>query len=157
MKKIIVFLLVMIMLVTSSACLDNTSNKESQGTLLVEGQTISCNATVYPEYAIVSLCDVISALGFELSWSSADSASFYCNNVKYEICISEKTLKMTGDDSNYLICAPGNKHFFCDVVDGVLMVDDNTVNALFDTFIEYPINISIDRDNNSVVITVLCC
>ena len=153
MKKMIVFIIVAVMLFTVVACGDNATNGSSQGVLIVDGQTIKSNTTIYPEYATVSLCDVVSALGFELSWNGTDSASFYCNGIKYEICISQKTLIREGEDVNYLLCAPGNAHYICNVVEDVLIVDNNTLYCLFSTFINYPINVTVDHENNSLIIT----
>lgn len=153
MKKIIILVLATMMLCTFVSCYDSATNDAKQGTLIVDGQTIPSHTTLYPEYATVSLCDVISALGFELSWTDTDRVSFCCNNIKYEICISEKTLVKEGKSDNYLICAPGNGHYVCDIYEGTLIIDDNTLHALFNTFINYPINIAIDQENQHVIIT----
>ena len=147
--KIIAFILVAIMLFTLVGC----SDSGEQGTLTVGEKAISRHTTVYDEYATVSLCDVISALGFELAWESEDKASFYCDDVKYELCVSQKKLIREGKDDNYLICSPDNENFVCDVIDGVLIVDDITLKALFCTFMNYPINVFVDSENNSVIIS----
>ncbi len=108
-------------------------------------------AQIYRNYAVLPLCDVIKALGFEVT-ENGDNASFYCNNIKYIISITEKTLTKAGDDENYLICPPGSKHFVCELSNGDLMLDDGTVHALFYTFLDYPIEIIIDRTNNRVAV-----
>ena len=42
--------------------------------------------------------------------------------------------------------------FVCEVRNGTLMVDDNTVQCLFQTFLDYPVRISIDYDENVIII-----
>jgi hypothetical protein len=58
-----------------------------------------------------------------------------------------------GEGDNYLKCSPDNKNYVCEVADKVLIVDDVTLKALFCTFMGYPINISVDSENKSVIIT----
>jgi hypothetical protein len=153
MKKLILIILVAMMMVTAVACDNSELNIGKQGRLVVNGETFQSHTTVYPEYATVSLCDVVSALGFELSWNGTDNASFICNSIKYEICISQKTLVIEGENNNYLLCAPGNPHYVCDVVEDELIIDDNTLYCLFSTYINYPVDIAVDQENNYVVIS----
>ena len=127
-------------------CTDNDPPSEiPEDAVIIEG------AEIYRKYAVLPLCDVIEALGFELT-HNGDRASFYCNNFEYVISITARTLTKAGDDENYLICPPGNKHFVCELSNGDLMVDDGTVHALFFTFLEYPIEIIIDKTSNRVAI-----
>ncbi len=154
MKKIMFLILAAMLLCTFVSCENNTSDKGKQGALVVEGQTIAKHTTIYPEYATLPLCDVISALGFDLSPDGKDRAYFLCNDVKYEICISEKTLTREGSNENYLICAPGSSHYVCDIANGDLVVDSNTLHSLFYTFLNYPIDITIDGKNSCVTVKV---
>ena len=117
-----------------------------------EDKVILDDVSLYDAYAVLPLCDVITGLGFRLIWDDTDHATFSCNEIEYEISLSEKSLTKAGDNVNYLICAPGNKHFVCEVMDGALVVDDNTLVCLFNSFMHYPINVSIDRANNCVVV-----
>lgn len=155
MKKATIFVLVTMMCFTLAACrkdpASDATGEGRQGTLVVDGQPVSGSVTVYSEYVTLSLCDVLSALGFEMSWNGTDLATFSCDGVKYEICVSEKTLVREGEDDNYLICAPGNTHYVCEVVEGELTVDDGTLHSLFCTFIDVPIQIFIDRESNCVM------
>ena len=153
MKKAMIMVLAAMLLCTIVSCKNNAPDKGKQGTLVVEGQSIATHATIYADYATLPLCDVISALGFDLSSDGTDRMSFFCNNVKYEIFISEKTLTKEGSDENYLICAPGNRHYVCDIADGDLVIDDNTLHNLFYTFLDYPIEITIDEKNNCVTVS----
>ncbi len=110
------------------------------------------NAITYENYAALPLLDLIEILGLEITYSSEDRATFVCGETEYEILIDDKVLTKVGDNYNYLIPAPGNSNFVCDIIDGELMVDDNTVKCLFNTFLEYPIRLSVDYETNSVVI-----
>jgi hypothetical protein len=110
------------------------------------------NAEIYDDYAVLPLCETLTSLGFNLTWLDNDHATFVCNEVEYKISISEKTLTKSNGDENYLICAPGNAHFVCEVRNGTLMVDDNTVQCLFQAFLDYPVRISIDYDENVIII-----
>ena len=146
MKKAFLLFIVAICLLGFIGCVDKKLPSE-----IPEDAVIIDSAEIYRKYAVLPLCDVIEALGFELT-HNGDSASFYFNNIEYVISITEKTLPKAGDDENYLICPPGSKHFVCEISNGDLMVDDGTVHALFFTFLEYPIEIIIDRANNRVAI-----
>ena len=146
MKKAFLLFIVAICLLGFIGCVDKKLPSE-----IPEGAVIIDSAEIYRKYAVLPLCDVIEALGFELT-HNGDSASFYFNNIEYVISITEKTLTKAGDDENYLICPPGNKHFVCELSNGDLMVDDGTVHALFFTFLEYPIEIIIDKTSNRVAI-----
>ncbi len=117
-----------------------------------ENSIVLYNVQLYDGYAVLPLCDVIKALGFQLTWIGTTWATFRCNGIDYEISIPRKTLTESGKSDNYLICAPENTHFICTVTDGVLMVDDNTVSCLFQTFLNYPIRLLLDYDRNCVVI-----
>ncbi len=154
MKKIIIFLLVTMMVLSFVSCRDNATTKGKQGTLIVDGRTVPSHTTVYPEYATVSLCDVISALGFELSWDGTDRASFVCNRVTYEICISEKTLVSEGSSNNYLVCAPGHRYYVCNIYEGDLIIDDVTLRTLFQSFIKYPVDVTIEQETLCVILSV---
>ena len=146
MKKTLIIFLAVICLVAIIGCAGKDTPLEiPKDAIIIDG------AEIYRKYAVLPLCDVIEALGFELT-HNGDSASFYFNNIKYVISITEKTLTKARNDDNYLICPPGNKHFVCELSNGDLMVDDDTVHALFFTFLEYPIEIIIDRANNRVAI-----
>lgn len=146
MKKVFFLFLVAICLLGFIGCADKNPPSE-----IPEDAVIIDGAEIYRKYAVLPLCDVIKALGFELT-HNGDSTSFYCDNIEYVISITEKTLTKTGDDENYLICPPGNKHFVCELSNGDLMVDDGTVHALFSTFLEYPIEIIIDKTSNRIAI-----
>ncbi len=152
MKKMIVLILAAGVLLTFVSCSISESNGE-KGMLIVEGTTITSNTIVYYEYAAVSVCDVLSALGFVLTWDNESVVSFYCNDEKYIISIPEKTLVRDGENCNYLLPAPGSQNYICDVVDGELIVDNNTLLSLFNVFIKYPVYIEFDSENASVIIT----
>ena len=146
MKKAFLLFIVAICLLGFIGCVDKKLPSE-----IPEDAVIIDSAEIYRKYAVLPLCDVIEALGFELT-HNGDSASFYFNNIEYVISITEKTLTKAGDDENYLICPPGSKHFVCEISNGDLMVDGDTVHALFFTFLEYPIEIIIDKTSNRVAI-----
>ncbi|MBE6531049.1 MAG: hypothetical protein E7679_03015 [Ruminococcaceae bacterium] len=136
---------------------DNTSHTDNSttNTSYTEGSTdnvIISSAEIYDNYAVLPLCDTITALGFQLTWTDEDRATFVCSEIEYEISISGKALTKAGDDENYLIISPGSDHFVCEISNRELLVDDNTLECLFDTFLEYPINISIDHSDNRVTI-----
>ena len=146
MKKVFFLFLATICLVAIIGCVGKDTPLEiPKDAIIIDG------AKIYRKYAVLPLCDVIEALGFELT-HNGDSASFYFNNIEYVISITEKTFTKAGDDENYLICPPGSKHFVCEISNGDLMVDDDTVHALFYTFLDYPIEIIIDRANNRIAI-----
>ncbi len=159
MKKAMILALAAAMVFTLIACRNSSSSdathKGTSGSLVVDGKVTSTHVTVYPEYATLPLCDVISALGFELSRDGTDRASFLCNDVKYEICISEKTLTREGSNENHLICAPGNTYYVCCVTDGDLVIDSNTLHSLLRMFLNYPIDITVDGEKNRVTIKPL--
>ena len=146
MKKVFFLFLAVICLVAIIGCAGKDTPLEiPKDAVIIDG------AEIYRKYAVLPLCDVIENLGFELT-HNGNSASFICNDIEYVILITEKVLTKTGDDENYLICPPGNKHFVCELSNGDLMVDDGTVHALFFTFLEYPIEIIIDKTSNLVAI-----
>ncbi len=151
MKKLVslIILLLIIILPSCTAEKQDDSSKKEQNPA---NTVIVHNAEIFDDYAVLPLCEVLDSLGFCLEWNGNDRATFVCNEIEYEILISDRTLTKIGDDDNYLICAPGNDHFVCDVSNGDLMVDDNTVGCLFRTFLKYPARISIDRNNNCVMI-----
>ncbi len=146
MKKVFFLFLAVICLVAIIGCSDNNAPSE-----IPEDAVIIDGVEIFRKYAVLPLCDVIEALGFELT-HNGNSSSFICNDIEYVISITEKTLTKAGDDENYLICPPGSKHFVCELSNGDLMVDDGTVHALFYTFLDYPIEIIIDRANNRVAV-----
>lgn len=152
MKKMMIFVLAALLLCPFVSCKSNASDQGTQGALVVGGQTVSTHAIIYAGYATLPLCDVISALGFDLSPDGTDRMSFRCNNVKYEICLSEKTLTKEGLDENYLIPAPGGGHYVCDVSDGDLVLDSGTLHSLFRTFLNYPIEITVDEEHDRVIV-----
>ncbi len=146
MKKVFFLFLAVICLVAIIGCVGkDTSTEIPEDAVIIDG------AEIYRKYAVLPLCDVIEALGFELTWIG-DSVSFYCNSTEYNISISEKVLTKAGDDENYLICPPGNKHYVCESSDGELIVDTDTVHALFTSFLDYPIEIIIDNVNGRVAV-----
>ena len=129
MKKPLIIFLAVICLVAIIGCAGKDTPLEiPKDAIIIDG------AKIYRKYAVLPLCDVIEALGFELT-HNGDSASFYFNNIEYVISITEKTFTKAGDDENYLICPPGSKHFVCEISNGDLMVDDDTVHALFTLFL----------------------
>jgi hypothetical protein len=157
MKRIFLLIIALILSFSMYSCELNTENISSTEDSDVDISNPSDivtihNAEIYADYAVLPLCDAITALGFQLTWNNDDLATFVCNDISYEISISNKTLTEAGDDENYLICAPGNAHFVCEVRNGTLMVDDNTVQCLFQTFLDYPVRISIDYDENVIII-----
>ena len=146
MKQLFILFLATICLFGFIGCANkNHSTEIPEEAVFIDG------AEIYRKYAVLPLCDVIKALGFELT-HNGDSTSFYCNNIEYVRSITEKTFTKAGDDENYLICPPGTNIFVCELSNGDLMVDDNTVHALFYTFLDYPIEIIIDRANNRVAV-----
>ena len=150
MKKTISLLLLLILVFSMYSCAP-AKNDES-ATADPADLVIVSNAEIYAKYAVLPLCDTITSLGFQLTWLDNDHATFVCNKTEYKLSISEKTLTKSGDSENYLICAPGNTHFVCEVKNGALMVDDNTVQVLFQSCLDYPIRISIDHKENAVII-----
>ena len=157
MKRIFLLLIILILIASMCSCGSNTENISSTEDSDIDTADPSNivtihNAEIYDDYAVLPLCDTITALGFQLTWNNDDLATFICNDIKYVISISNKTLTKEGNDENYLICAPGNNHFVCEVRSETLMVDDNTVQCLFQTFLDYPIRISIDYNDNVVII-----
>lgn len=162
-KKMICLLLAALCMTTFAGCIsatdpnnDSLSDPSTQSTSEVsdgdEDKVILDHADIYEEYAVLPLCDVLSGLGFQLTWDDTDHAIFSCNEIEYEISVSEKTLTKVGDGNNYLICPPGNTHFVCEVVNGVLVVDDNTLVCLFNSFMHCPVSVSIDRANHCVIV-----
>ena len=155
MKKTVILLILFILVFSIYSCsLENNDEDaiENPNTADSADTVNSNNTEIYADYAVLPLCDTITSLGFNLIWLDDDHATFVCNGVEYIITISEKTLTKSGGDANYLICAPGNVHFVCEVRNGTLMVDDNTVKCLFQTFLDYPVRISIDHDKNVVIV-----
>ncbi len=149
MKKTIIFILAAIIIFSFVSC-SESDTAGAEGTLFVEGEKVG-DITVFSEYAVIPLCDVLSALEFELIWENEDVASFYCNDEKYVLSISERILFREGENDNYLLQAPDGKTFVCEAADGDLILDDNTLLCLFNSFIKYPICIEIE--SNSVIIT----
>ncbi len=150
--RLMALVLSIVAVIGFASCASDPQNENAgtgQDSILISG------ARVYDTYAALPLCAVITQLGFDLAWSGTDRASFICNGTEYVISISDKTLTKAGSDDNYLICAPGsdNSHFVCEISDGDLLVDDNTVTCLFQTFLHYPIQISIDHRNGTVVVS----
>ena len=157
MKRIFLLLIILILIASMCSCGSNTENISSTEDFDIDTADPSNivtihNAEIYDDYAVLPLCDTITALGFQLTWNNDDLATFICNDIKYVISISNKTLTKEGDDWNYLMCAPGNDHFVCEVKNEILMVDDNTVTCLFYSFLDYPIRSSIDYNDNVVII-----
>ena len=157
MKKISLLLIISMLFFSMCSCELDTKNVSLMESPYADTSDFSnvvtiYSAEIYDDYAVLPLCDTITALGFQLTWNNEDLATFVCNDIKYVISISNKTLTKEGDDENYLICAPGNNHFVCEVRSETLMVDDNTVQCLFQTFLDYPIRISIDYNDNVVII-----
>ncbi len=157
MKRIFLLLIASILSFSMYSCELNTENISSTEDSDVDISNPSDivtihNAEIYDDYAVLPLCDTITALGFQLTWNNDDLATFVCNDISYVISISNKTITKVGDDDNYLICAPGNNHFVCKVEDGTLKVDDNTVQCLFQTFLKYPIRVSIDQSDKVVTV-----
>ena len=109
-------------------------------------------AEIFDDYAVLPLCKLLDSMGFDLEWIGNDRATFALYGTSYEIVISEGTLTKAGDEENYLICAPGNNHFVCYESSGDLMVDDNTIQCLFQSFLEYSARVYVDRTNNCVMI-----
>ena len=149
MKKSILLFLAALCLISMIGCTETDSPQIE----IPDDALVMRNAEINDNYAVLPLCNVITGLGFELAWDGADRATFNCNGVEYVISLSEKSLTEAGDDENFLICPPGNDHYFCEVRDGILLLDDNTVHALFSSFIDYPIDISVNREDNIVIIT----
>lgn len=116
----------------------------------IESSTVY-GAQIRDGYAILPLCSTLEALGFELTRDGNGGVSFACNGGEYFISLEEKTLTAKGSDENYLICPPGNTSFVCEAVDGDLMVDENTVEPLFYTFLNYPIQVYISGDRVLVI------
>ncbi len=155
MKKTILLLILFILVFSMYSCspakndeatIENPNTADSADTVIVN------NAEIYADYAVLPLCDTITSLGFNLTWLDNDQATFVCNGIEYKISISKKTLTKLSGNENYLICAPGNGHFVCEVKNGTLMVDDNTIKCLFQTFLDYPIRISTDHNENVIII-----
>lgn len=70
-----------------------TTHSESNTSAFDVDKVILRNAEIYDDYAVLPLCDVIINLGFQLTWDDNDRASFYCNEIEYEISVSEKRLQ----------------------------------------------------------------
>ena len=154
MKKTITLLILFILIFNINSCAffeKQNSSTETPSTSDPADIVIISNAEIYDNYAVLPLCDTITSLGFNLTWLDNDHATFVCNEIEYKISISERTLTKSSGNENYLICAPGNAHFVCEVKNGTLMVDDNTAQCLFQTFLDYPVRISIDYDENVII------
>ena len=155
MKKTLSWLMLFILIFSMNSCTflkNDNSTTEPPNTSNPTDTVIVSSAEIYADYAVLPLCDTILSLGFDLTWLDNNHATFVCNETEYKISISKKTLTKVGEDENYLICAPGNSHFVCEVRNGTLMVDDNTVKCLFQTFLDYPIQVSIDHNENVIII-----
>ena len=151
MKKTLSLFMLFILIFSMYSCTvlqDENCSSEAPNTADPSDTVMISNAEIYADYAVLPFCDTITALGFHLTWFDNDHATFVCNEIEYQISISEKTLTKVGDDENYLICAPGNQHFVCEVKKGILMVDDLTVKCLFQSCLDYPMRISIDHAEN---------
>lgn len=160
MKKIICFIVISLLLGLSSCVSEKKddiskekSSEVTQNEQSFENAVIIRTAEIFDDYAVLPLCEVISKLGFSLTWDVNNNATFICDEIEYEISIYEKSLTKKGDKDNYLIAAPGtNGNFICYASNGELMVDDTTLKCLFQTFLKYPLTISIDHNNNCVII-----
>ena len=155
MKKTILLLILFVLVFSMYSCSPAKNNEaETENSNMADSADIVIvnNAEIYDDYAVLPLCETLTSLGFNLTWLDNDHATFVCNEVEYRISIFEKTLTKSNGDENYLTCAPGNAHFVCEVRNGTLMVDDNTVQCLFQTFLYYPVRISIDYDENVIII-----
>ena len=155
MKKTILLLITFVLVFSVYSCSpaeNNETTTDNPNMADAADIVIVNNAEIYDDYAVLPLCDTIASLGFNLTWLDNDHATFVCNEIEYMISISKKTLTRSVGNENYLICAPGNNHFVCEVKNGTLMVDDNTVQCLFQSFLDYPVRISIDYDENVIII-----
>ena len=76
MKKAFLLFIVASCLLGFIGCADNDPPSE-----IPEDAVIIDGAEIYRKYAVLPLCDVIEALGFELP-HNGDSASFYFNNIE---------------------------------------------------------------------------
>ena len=115
------------------------------GSLTLDGAQIRYQNSLLP------LCATIEKLGFELMRDDDGNASFICNDTEYLISFENKTLTAKGSDENYLICPPGGTGFVCEELDGELMVDEDTLRALFNTFLNYPVLVYVFDDNVFVI------
>jgi len=155
MKKAISLLILFILVLSMYSCSNVKNEETSVNNLNVADHAdtvIVNNAEIYDDHAVLPLCDTITSSGFKLTWLDNDHATFVCNEIEYTISISKRTLTKSGGDENYLICAPGNTNFVCEVKNEVLMVDLNTVQCLFNTFLDYPVRVSINNIENKIII-----
>ena len=116
----------------------------------IESLTVD-GAQIRDGYAILPLCSTLEALGFELERDGNGNASFTANKTEYLISVENKTLTANGNEENYLICPPGSTSFVCEAVDGELMIDEATFEALFNSFLNYSVQVYISGDSVLII------
>ncbi len=130
---------------------DDQFNALIEKYLSKDGSLTLDGAQIRYQNALLPLCATIEKLGFELMRDDDGNASFICNDTEYLISFENKTLTAKGSDENYLICPPGSTGFVCEELDGELMVDEDTIRALFNTFLNYPVLVYVFDDNVFVI------
>ena len=105
--------------------------------------------------ARIPIIGLLGELGFEIEWESDTSAVVSILGKAYIISIKEKTILSKDEDDgfNYLMPAPGQTNYFCEVEGNDIVVTNTTIRSYF-SLIDYPYSISINVDYKSMTVSI---
>lgn len=174
MKKITIFILLIVMCIFTSFCDQNTSstinnslmsskdvqNMNNNFTLIVDGRDISLHTSLSinyeKQYAELPLLAISEALGGEVKWVNEKKVKIVFNDTQYILNPTQKTLKKEKDSFNIINVPPGTNHGgYYQICDKEFIVDSDSlcyfVNLLGAKItIEYDTAVvTIDFDRNT--------
>ncbi len=135
---------------------NNMELSHKQGILFIKGcQVENTNVIVYKDYAILPFLKILSAFDYKIQWISDTEVNITNSHGAYILNIKEKTLLEENPilyNFNLLIPPPGSIHYYCEVKDKEILIDQSTVVVIM-KLMNKNIKISSDFDNAIVSVT----
>jgi len=131
------------------------SGNKNRATLVVNGQTVKkAEAYLHGEYPVIPLLATFEACGYEVSWTTSDTAVVTLDTVRYTVSLTDMTMFAEGQSQNLLYVPKDAYEGTCQVSDKDILIYCYRLAANLSSYTNIQFDYSTDLQNSVIYVTV---
>lgn len=144
-------LVALLLIPTLTMCSDN----KDRATLIVNGETVKkANAYIHGEYPVIPLIATFKACGYEVTWTSSDTAVITIDTVRYTVSLADMTMYAEGQTQNLLYVPEDAYEYTCEVSEKDILIYCYRLKANLSSYTNIQFDYSKDIRSSVIQVTI---
>jgi hypothetical protein len=131
------------------------SGNKDRATLIVNGETVKrAEAYIHGEYPVIPLLATLKACGYEVTWTSSDTAIVTIDTVRYTVSLTDMTMFAEGQTQNLLYVPEEAYEYTCQVSGKDILIYCYRLGANLSEHTNIKFDYSKDLKNSVIYINI---